>query len=93
MRMEERGRAGEEARAGGDRHLLPFVGHAPSPWLGPPPATGFSRAGLRPYRQRASGSALSGYSGDVAFNASQSSIRTSASSSDRPRISSTRRIR
>ncbi|RPF36662.1 hypothetical protein EDD92_6707 [Streptomyces sp. TLI_185] len=34
-----------------------------------------------------------GYSADVAFNASHNSIRTSGSSSDRPRISSTRRIR
>ncbi|CAM5666001.1 putative protein OS=Streptomyces aurantiogriseus OX=66870 GN=GCM10010251_34040 PE=4 SV=1 [Streptomyces aurantiogriseus] len=33
------------------------------------------------------------YSAAVAFNASHSSIRTSGSSSERPRISSTRRIR
>ncbi len=34
-----------------------------------------------------------GYSPEVAFSASHSSIRTSGSSSERPRISSTRRIR
>lgn len=34
-----------------------------------------------------------GYSAEVAFSASHSSIRTSGSSSERPRISSTRRIR
>lgn len=59
-----------------------------------PSASSGGVRGRRPQDSgRDSGLRTQGVSSPVAFSASHSSIRTSASSSERPRISSTRRIR